>query len=268
VTADPPIVIFLHVPKACGTTLTKLLTRWFPPGEVFAIDRRKPAELRSALEARARQHAPPLRLIVGHAAFGLHETLERPVQYITVLREPVQRLFSNYRYILRTPEHRLHSEASSGALTLKEFAARFSDLQTRYLGGAPNTRPDADTLARAKENLRNHFAVAGLADRFDESALLIHRACGRKLRGFSSENVGRSERFGETLDASERRALCAASELDADLWAFAQQRFATLIAGQDENFAAELARLRRANRGAEAIASVMRRFKPARWLAR
>jgi hypothetical protein len=56
VTADPPIVIFLHVPKACGTTLTKLLTRWFTPGEVFAIDRRKPAELRSALEARARQH--------------------------------------------------------------------------------------------------------------------------------------------------------------------------------------------------------------------
>jgi hypothetical protein len=242
--------------------------RWVTPGEVFAVDRRKPAELRSALDARARQTSPPLRLIVGHAAFGLHETLERPVQYITVLREPVQRLFSNYRYVLRTREHRLHAEASSGALTLKNFADRFSNLQTRYLGGAPNLRPDADTLARAKENLRSHFAVAGLADRFDESALLIHRAFDRKLSGFSSENVGGSERFVEKLEASERRALHAASELDADLWAFAQQRFEALVAAQDETFTAELSRLRRANRRAETVAGVMRRFKLARWFAR
>jgi Sulfotransferase family len=268
VTADPPIIIFLHLPKACGTTLTKLLMRWFTPGEVFAVDRRKPAEIRSALEKRARQKSPRLRLIVGHAAFGLHETLDRPVQYITVLREPVQRLLSNYRYVQRTREHRLHAEVSSGALTLKEFAARFSDLQTRYLGGAPNVRPDADTLARAKENLRRYFAVAGVADRFDESALLIHRAFGRKLRGFSSENVGGSERSAHALDASERCALHAASELDADLWSFAQRRFDALVAAQDESLTAELARLRRANRRAETIAGVMRRFKPVRWLAR
>jgi hypothetical protein len=268
VTSDPPIVIFLHLPKACGTTLTKLLRRWFTPGEVFAADRRNPAELRSALEARAAQTSPPLRLIVGHAAFGLHEVLDRPAQYITVLREPVERLLSNYRYVQRTREHRLHAEVSSGALTLKEFAARFSDLQTRYLGGATGRLPDAGTLVRAKENLRRHFAVAGLADRFDESALLIHRAFGRKLRGFSSENVGGNRAFAHTLEVSERRALHAASELDADLWAFAQQRFEDLVAGQDETFAAELGRLRRANRGAEAIAGVMRRFTPVGWLSR
>ena len=125
-TADPPIVIFLPLLKACGTTLTKPLLRWFTPEEVFPVDRRKPADLRSALEARARQNSPPLRLI------GLH----------------------------------------------------------------------------------------------------------------------------------------AASELDADLWAFAQQRLRALVAGQDEGFAAELARLRRANRRAETVAGVMRRFKPARLLAR
>ena len=30
-------VIFLHVPKACGTTLNKLLDRWCPPEEIYKV---------------------------------------------------------------------------------------------------------------------------------------------------------------------------------------------------------------------------------------
>lgn len=243
-----PVVIFLHIPKACGTTLAKLLGRWCEPGQVFHVGRATPTDARARLSARAAEPGPPLRLVTGHAAFGLHEALPGPARYITVLRDPVERVLSSFHYIVRTPQHRLHAAVKSGELGLGALAARFANQQTRFLCGSLSQEPDAASLERAKEHLRTHFAVAGLAERFEESALLIHRAFGRPLRPYASENVGTRGPSGSQAGAEERRAVGTANELDLELYEFVKARFCEQIAAQDGDFARAVGRLRRANR--------------------
>ena len=148
-------VIFLHIPKACGTTLTKLLQRWCRREEVYEVGK-KPREEHVA-ELRVR---PGVRLVIGHAAFGLHEAMPAETRYLTVLRDPVERLVSHFHYAGRTPVHKLHAAIKSGEMTLLALARHVANLQTRYLGGRVEDVPDEATLARAKENANCHGGFA------------------------------------------------------------------------------------------------------------
>ena len=250
-------VIFLHIPKACGTTLTKLLQRWCRREEVYEVGK-KPREEHVA-ELRAR---PGVRLVIGHAAFGLHEAMPAETRYLTVLRDPVERLVSHFHYAGRTPIHRLYEPIRRGEMTLLALARHVANLQTRYLGGRIEDVPDEATLARAKENVTRHFAVAGVAERFDETVVLLHRVFARKLRPFANENVGARRSPLESLSADELRELRAAHELDYALYDFVRARFEEQVAQQDETFARQVAALRLGNRVADFAARTVRRLRP------
>src|SRR6476620_4837841 len=52
------------------------------------------------------------RLLESHMIFGIHAS---------VPRESVARALSQYRHVLRRPEHRLHAEASAGELSRERY---------------------------------------------------------------------------------------------------------------------------------------------------
>lgn len=258
-----PFVIFLHIPKACGTTLTKLFGRWCAPGEVFTATGVPHEEARATLRRLSAQRPPGVRLILGHAPFGLHEALDGPARYVTVLRDPIERIVSHFHYAARTPQHPQHEEIKRGDLGLLGLARRISNLQTRYLGGRLDETPDAAALALAKERLVAHFAVAGITERFDETVALIHRAFGRKLRPFASENVRPPRSTADSLSAAELRELRAVHDLDVELYDFARRRFEEQIAQEDAGFERNVAALRRGNRLANFATRIVRKARPA-----
>ena len=238
-------IIFLHIPKACGTTLMKLLERWFARETIYSIGTRRRNEVLEELVTRRQTGFPATHLVAGHAAFGLHEALGEPANYITVLRDPVERLLSHFHYARRNPRHPLHGELASGAMGIRELAERRANLQTRYLGGTLEAEPDAQTLENARENLRTHFVLAGLAERFDETVLLLHRIFGRRLFPFVNENVGSPAGAVASLDARTLREVRRLHELDYALYDFVRARFDEQVAAQDSaEFKRRLASLR------------------------
>ena len=249
-------VIFLHVPKACGTTLIKLLQHWCPREEIYEVGTKSRAEHIADLRARANVH-----LVMGHAAFGLHEALAAPARYITVLREPVARVISHFHYAGRTPGHPLYERIRTGEMNLFAVARHVANLQTRYLSGRFEGVPDERTLELAKENVVRHFAVAGLAERFDETVVLLHRVFARKLRPFASENVGARQSPIDALSSDELRELRAQHELDYALYEFVRARFEEQIAQQDDKFAQQVSRLRISNRVANLGMRALRRLR-------
>lgn len=52
---------------------------------------------------------PNMRVLAGHFPFGLHDFTSRPVCYVTILREPVDRLVSLYKYVSARPDHEYNS---------------------------------------------------------------------------------------------------------------------------------------------------------------
>lgn len=167
-------LIFLHLPKTGGSTLTTLL-RWQnrspQPDEIarfITVERTFEEIDRLPLEQRA-----TLRLLVGHFAYGVHEYVPKPCSYITIVREPVHRVISLYRYVLSAPSHHLHQTLISSSMSLEDYVGsgihRFQTenaLTRQLVGRDEEDNPTLHDLEIAKRNLRSFRAV--LTEAFDE----------------------------------------------------------------------------------------------------
>src|SRR5690242_7431356 len=94
-------VIFLHIPKAAGSTLNRLIEFEYPLFEMYSID---PVFYRwsgTHLHRLSKRRLGKIRVFKGHMLFGLHAILPQPATYITVLREPVERVLSSF-YFMRS----------------------------------------------------------------------------------------------------------------------------------------------------------------------
>ncbi len=246
---DSPL-IFLHIPKTGGMTLAAMIARQFPSRAVRRLNGSL-AAAKAAIAALSEDDRNEIRCIYGHVAFGLHECLPAPAVYVTLVRDPVERLVSIYYYACRRPEWGLHREIAENRLSLADFvvseaANEFHDQQTRMLGGSDVWPCGGTELALAERNLSERFAVAAPLERFDEAALLCGRLFGWKDVRYARANVNR-----------RRPALCKISRaviemiekknvLDRELHAAVCRKFAERIAG-DERLAADLAAFRRSN---------------------
>lgn len=251
-------VIFVHIPKTAGRTLEGILQRQYAPGEIYDIYGygssipEKAAKLWDLAGGDKRR----IRLIKGHYPFGLHDALPQPCTYITLLRDPVERVISYYYYVSRDHDHPLHHLVRSQNMSLKDVVlsgvtTEVDNGQTRLLSGLEKRcgfgQCDAELLARAKRNLQEHFAVAGLVERFDESLVLMKLELGWASVHYSVRNV--SKRKPGRLEISEDtlRVIRGCNELDAELCRYVEQRFDELIAQWEPMFRGELRRLRRRN---------------------
>jgi hypothetical protein len=202
-----PLLIHLHIPKNAGTSLSRMLKLGFllrPPTN-FANTARtlgcysiagfenRIAAIDGLPEADRRR----IRFFEAHCGWGVHERLPQPSQYVTMLRDPVDRALSVYSYLKsigRIPP----------ATTLEEFveaepAARvwwIDNAQVRYLAGADGHIDDRpigactpDMLELARERLRRNFMLVGITEQFNESAALLLRRLRWKLGWYVRSNV-------------------------------------------------------------------------------
>ena len=244
------LVIFLHLPKAAGSTLTRVIGRQYPPEAIRNLSG-KPRTV--ALQEAADLTRPPaqIRIITGHVPFGVHRAVHGEFTYITLLRDPVDRLLSHFHFARQVASHPLHREIASGKLTVLDVARQLANLQTHYLAGpdweADDDGSDTARLARARENLARYFSVAGVVERFDEALMLMQRRLGWKVRAFTNSNVGR-DLPKEATDAGERAAIRALNPLDQQLYEWVAARFEEDLAREGAGVQAAVNWLRLKNR--------------------
>ena len=194
-TKQEQAIIFLHLPKAAGTTLNRLIEWEYPLSEIYSIDpvfyRRSWAHLQRLAKERLRK----IRIFKGHMLFGLHAILPQPATYITVLRDPVDRVLSSFYFMRSYKLHPLYWRFKLGNWSLEDFVRRTprDNVQSKILAGAEYTKPcTAEIYETARGNLLRHFTVVGLSERFEESLALMKLRFGWKLQHYSSFNVTRT----------------------------------------------------------------------------
>lgn len=251
-------IIFTHVPRSAGTSLMTILSREYPVGEQFYFYvRERGGNTDEAVEEFARlpdERRRRLKVLQGHMSFGLHAHFDR-YTYITLFREPVSRIVSYYFYILKQPSHYLHNIVISNQMRLETFitsglSTEFDNIQTRQISGVtgvPYGRCTEKTLEAAKLNLVRHYAVVGLTERFDETAMLMKRHFGWHYPLYTRRHVGKSRPAREQISEEAVRLIEQTNSLDVALYRFAKKKFDALVAEQDDSFREELAKFRKYN---------------------
>ena len=121
--------------------------------------------------------------------------------------------------------------------------------QVRLLSGEPFVEfggVTRDHLEAAKAHLRDHFAVAGVTERFDEALVMMRAVLGWRRRiVYLRRNVTAERRA--PVSPEDLAAVRDATRLDAELHAYAREAFDRRVAALGPRFQRRLRAFRAAN---------------------
>lgn len=224
------MLVFVHIPKTAGMSLAQVIRRQFSARYIVNLNAPDTETLSKRWRAMPASRRASAKCVYGH--FPLDPTIfdDRQVEYVTMLRDPVERCVSGYYYALRRPEHGLHAALNRERITLDQFvhtdyAAEFYNAQTRMLSGTNGPTATEESLERAKENLDRLLAVTGLTERFEETLLLCGAIFGWNRLAFERINVNRWRPALRSVSSATLARLESANSLDRALYSHAQRCF-------------------------------------------
>ena len=259
--SDEPTIIFVHIPRTAGTTLNRILGRTYPQQRTYAFPTTDIEGSVVAFRSLPAEERRRFRLLRGHITFGIHDAVPRPFTYITLLRDPVDRLVSTYSYILEKPEHRLHERLCSTGMRFEDFVRSGITLetdnwQTRAISGVRQNFGCCSEamLSQAKQNIVDCFSVCGITERFDETLVLLRRALAWEWRSLyhTPENATRLRPRRIDVPRPWVEAVEHQNPLDLELYAFARRRLERSF-GEDAELRRESEHLRQRNARYEPI---------------
>ena len=242
-------VIFLHLPKTAGTTLNRLIEWEYPLTEMYSVDpvlfEWSYARLRNLPKKRLRK----TRIFKGHMLFGLHEVLPHPATYITVLRNPVDRVLSAYYFMRGYKLHPLYWKLRRNKWSLEEYVERTTrdNVQCKIIANAAYHEPcTQEIMERALQHLDRYFSVVGLSERFEESLALMKLRFGWQLKSYSAFNVTRSRPKRQDLPQTSLDMIAERNRFDVALYRHATKLFEEAVKKQEAEVSRIAADLRAA----------------------
>lgn len=229
-------VFFLHIPKCAGTTLTEeIIKKKFKPHESIIFYEHGTGALIDRLKGMSQKEQRKIKCIAGHFAFGIHRYYTAgPATYVTLLRDPIERVISHYYFVLRRKDHYLHKIVKKEGYTLEEYVenkltVELNNGQTRILAGigwgAEFGKCTGTMFEKAKENLETYFTVVGLSERFDDFLELLNRKIGWEIPEYQNRNVRQRGRGTTGIDCKTLEVIRKYNRFDIELYNYARSIF-------------------------------------------
>lgn len=225
--------IFFHVPKAAGTTVREQIRTQIGANKVLNLGSA------GALSFLSDDTINSMDLVTGHVGINLLTRIRVPYRAVSFLRDPVQRVFSQYRYM-----HMMAHRGSSffrRRLFLDPLETTLRDHETPVIesmfrntqawffaadweaGYRNRALGDADVLELAKENIQEKLDCFGLVDEMDTSFRLINRCFNWSM--LNDVNLNAAEEDSLRLTPQLTSIIEAHNQLDIELLVWARKLF-------------------------------------------
>ncbi len=184
--APGPTLLFMHIPKTAGTALRQTILKNYRKSEVAYLYPEPPGFPSPNLRDLPLSQRTQFRLVVGHFQYGIHDDMPNEYWYFTVVRHPVERVWSHYHYLVdsrnaplvRGAKVKGLEEALEGRVT-----ANLDNLMVRCFAGInekkfPPGSITAEVYELAKRNLETAFIYVGKQERLDEAYSFLQAKLG------------------------------------------------------------------------------------------
>lgn len=239
------LILFLHIPKTAGTTMYRLMEKQYPGQVWFWLVGKNMEE---AIRLISADLTCTIKCFYGHFTFGIHNQFTRPCTYITLLRDPIDRVISEYYFLLEEPRHDPYvaNQLITKNMTLLDyvtstdeaFVRRTNNMQTRFITGNPS--PRYEDLLLAKELLKKYFHI-GITERFNESLFLLQKHFGwKECEPFPSYFVNNSRPTKHSISPDVLKVIADKNNLDLLLYKEANRLFQKRLNALDDASQKEL----------------------------
>lgn len=183
---DDAFWFFLHIPKTAGSSFSTELASTVVPYQNIDVDYTRtdvpfPERLAAAVDAfLSRQDLDAFKSASGHIPYNIARRIVLKIpktQMVTILRSPVDRVVSDYRY-QRTTLHPPHEAFKAKYPTLESFVenpASWNHMTKLVAGRVPPPR-------EALTHLEEEFAFVGLLEMYPLSFSVIFDLMGHPGR--------------------------------------------------------------------------------------
>ncbi|MCT8161683.1 sulfotransferase family protein [Pseudoruegeria sp. SHC-113] len=206
--SDKPL-IFSHIPKTAGSSVSEIFRSWFGEGFLPHYARDNLPE-RHDLEEQSRRHRV---VIYGHfnsaKGFGQVDYYPNVRQTVTILRDPLERMISNY-YFRRLKADKIPQFRASAKMTLEDFLSGWPYEDPNMGPPMAAFMPQPCTLNNYTDLLEEYFVALGVTEQLDRSLDVFARAFGFERATGDLKHVNAAPRdtqpLGINLDDFRERA--------------------------------------------------------------
>ncbi|QLA16810.1 sulfotransferase family 2 domain-containing protein [Desulfolutivibrio sulfoxidireducens] len=247
---------FLHIPRTAGTTINSVLKNTFQPKEILSVYRDGDYKAFHELDPAFLDHT---KLIQGHLllhSYDPPQIYSREVRPFTFLRNPVDRLVSEYLFLKSWPDNHLYRYLNEGDVSFREYIQsdakelrfRGKNFMTRAVSGMDFDvfRFPRQALETAKHHIEHVFGFVGIQERFDESLLLLREFLGLRSIFYEAMNAIRKD-LKQSIGKADMELALECNAADMELHAFAVSVFEAKIAERGRDFARKLKAFQKIN---------------------
>jgi Sulfotransferase family len=282
ISGPPPVLIHLHIRKTGGTSLNSAIKHAFGRHEVFelyaegaheqlplhtSLDIASLAAVSKALDTFGLDR---VRYMSGHVPFGVHRLFGDRAKYVTLVRDPIERVISHFfeerpvyqagkplsfeEYVeterdpfLNNYQVRVLSDAAdlNGSLGLHDAA--MSNTPRELAFGPP---VEARHLEQAKQNIERHFLVAAPLEQLMPSALMLRMMYDWPMWRLQNEYKHKGQHRPLTAELSSTLIAMIArnNAYDTQLYEWVKSWFAAQRRRLEPQLSKDLERFQRINR--------------------
>ena len=226
-------LIYIHIGKTGGTTFLSISEK------NFSSDERLPVYTNTNHGEYVKSHSlERIKYVYGHMFFGIHHYIPFSTTYITLLRDPVDRVISEFYFNYYKPN--VLNKQSYSFDNIEEFIDKeyFCNHQSKILLG--NFSLPENAYEQIQNIINQHFSLIGITELFDESIFLIKKQFGWKEIEYRKENVTKNRPKKEDISQSLLDKIAEKNQVDIAVYNYTKKLFLDKLQGLDEDSNKEL----------------------------